>query len=358
MTSKIKTLFINGILLENPVLRLIIGVCPTLAVTTMAFNGLGMGLAATFVLICSNIVVSALRNVIPSKVRIPAYITIIATFVTLVMMLVEAYVPALDEALGIFLPLIVVNCIILGRAEMYASKNPVLLSAVDGLAMGIGFTITLVLMAGIRELFGFGTLFSYPITKGLIEPVSVLTTPAGGFFVYGILIALALQLEKIPFFGKAPQGAGCAACPSKNVCMSAEQSQLNTAVSENVEQQHLPTDSITTTFEQADNQKYNAEVERGEQLSAELVEGTEDTAPEDQASDEQAKDEEAQDAKDATSEESATEPSDSDEPQTDVEAEDTEQATPEEASEQTDTEETTNEQETPDDTDNDKKEGE
>ena len=153
MKEKLKILT-NGLIKENPSLRLVLGTCPTLAVTTLAVNGLGMGLAATFVLICSNVVISALRKVIPDKVRLPAYITIIATFVTVLQMLVKAYLPSLDTALGIFLPLIVVNCIILGRAEMFASKNGVLASALDGIGMGLGFTLALVLMGTVREVLG------------------------------------------------------------------------------------------------------------------------------------------------------------------------------------------------------------
>ena len=141
MSQNLK-IVLNGIIKENPSLRLVLGTCPTLAVTTLAVNGLGMGLSATFVLICSGIVVSALRNVIPGKVRLPAYITIIAAFVTVLMMLVKAYLPALNDSLGVYLPLIVVNCIILGRAEMFASKNKVLPSALDGLGMGLGFTVS------------------------------------------------------------------------------------------------------------------------------------------------------------------------------------------------------------------------
>ncbi len=254
MVDKVKDLFVKGILLENPVLRLIIGVCPTLAVTTSAFNGLGMGLAATFVLICSNIVVSALRNIIPDKVRIPAYITIIATFVTVVQMFVKAFLPELDASLGIFLPLIVVNCVILGRAEMFASKNTVFYSAIDGISMGIGFTITLLLMGGIRELLGAGTLFSASITNGFIEPMAIFAAPAGGFFVYGILIALALQLEKIPFFGPAPKGHSCIGCPNENGCPAFEkEGGLKTAVSENIPEAKHSTDVIATTIEQANN---------------------------------------------------------------------------------------------------------
>ncbi|MBO5797493.1 MAG: electron transport complex subunit E, partial [Clostridia bacterium] len=160
--NKYTKTFTKGLIKENPSLRLVLGTCPTLAVTTAAFNGLGMGAAATFVLVCSNIVISLLRRMIPGKVRLPAFIVVIAAFTTIVQMLVRAFLPAVDEALGIFLPLIVVNCIILGRAEAFASKNPVLLSALDGLGMGIGFTGALVLMGGIRELLGTGKLFGWP----------------------------------------------------------------------------------------------------------------------------------------------------------------------------------------------------
>ena len=147
----------NGIIKENPVLVLILGTCPTIAVTTMAINGLGMGVATLLVLACSNVVISLLKNIIPDKVRIPCYIVVIAGFVTVVGFLVEAFAPAINDALGIFLPLIVVNCIILGRAEMYASKNSVWHSLLDGVGMGIGFTLALVAMGSIREIIGSGT---------------------------------------------------------------------------------------------------------------------------------------------------------------------------------------------------------
>ncbi len=173
----------NGLLKENPSLRLVLGTCPTLAVTTVASNGLGMGLAATFVLIGSNIAISALRKVIPDKVRLPAYITVIATFVTILQMLVQAYMPALDTALGIYLPLIVVNCIILGRAEMFASKNNVVDSALDGLGMGLGFTLTLLVMGSVRELLGAGTLFNVPVMDHAVRgAASALYVPAHDAF--------------------------------------------------------------------------------------------------------------------------------------------------------------------------------
>ena len=157
--NKLKV-FTNGFLKENPVLVLVLGTCPTLATSTMASNGIGMGLAATFVLVCSNIVISALRKIIPNQVRIPCYITVIAGFVSVVQMLVKAFVPALDTALGVYLPLIVVNCIILGRAEMFASKNGIVDSALDGLGMGLGFMLTLTIMGTIREILGSGTWMS------------------------------------------------------------------------------------------------------------------------------------------------------------------------------------------------------
>lgn len=193
--SNLKIL-LNGIIKENPVLVLILGTCPTLAVTSMAVNGLGMGLAATAVLLGSNIVISLLRKVIPDKVRIPCYIVIIAGFVTIVGFLLEAYVPSIYEALGLYLPLIVVNCIILGRAEAYASKNKVLPSAVDGIVMGLGFTFALVLMGFVRELLGAGTIGAGIISeKGIqliSQPAVMMILPAGGFLAMGFIFA-ALQ---------------------------------------------------------------------------------------------------------------------------------------------------------------------
>ena len=213
----------NGILKENPSLRLVLGTCPTLAVTTLAVNGLGMGLAATFVLILSGAAISALRNVIPGKVRLPAYITIIAAFVTLLMMLVKAYLPALNKALGVYLPLIVVNCIILGRAEMFDSKNKVLDSALDGLGMGLGFTLTLVLMGSIREILGSGTLFGLNLHIPM-DPMTVFITPPGGFFVFGVLMGLAVLMET-----KAGQrkerSVSCDGCPAAGICKGEEEAQ-------------------------------------------------------------------------------------------------------------------------------------
>ena len=215
MKEKLKV-FSNGLLKENPSLRLVLGTCPTLAVTTLAVNGLGMGLAATFVLVCSTIAISALRKIIPDKVRLPAYITVIATFVTVLQMLVKAFVPALDSALGIFLPLIVVNCIILGRAEMFASKNSIGLSALDGLGMGLGFTGTLVVMGSVREVLGAGTLFGVQVMPAAVDPMTVFITPPGGFFVFGCLMALVIWIE-IKTNNRKVRSIGCEGCPSASV---------------------------------------------------------------------------------------------------------------------------------------------
>lgn len=207
----------KGIVKENPVLCLVLGTCPTLAVTTSATNAIGMGVAATMVLICSNAVISLLRKVIPSKVRIPAYVTIIAAFVTMVQMLVQAFAPSINDSLGIYLPLIVVNCIILGRAEMFACKNSVGLSVLDGLGMGIGFTAALLLMGIIRELLGAGTVFGLPVLSNIMPPIVIFILPPGGFFVFGMLIALANKLNsKTP--KKDVENTGCTACPMAEKC--------------------------------------------------------------------------------------------------------------------------------------------
>ena len=183
-------IFSNGLIKNNPTFRLVLGTCPTLAVTTSAMNALGMGAAVTFVLTCSNIMISALRKVIPDKVRIPAYVLIIATFVTVIEMLMRRFLPDLYESLGLFLPLIVVNCIILARAEAFASQNPVLDSAVDGLGMGLGFTCSLTLIGIIREFLGAGSFFGLEI-PGLSElSMAIFILPAGGFLVFGFLMAL------------------------------------------------------------------------------------------------------------------------------------------------------------------------
>lgn len=218
--------FTKGILKENPVLQLVLGTCPTLAVTTTAKNGLGMGVAALFVLLGSNLAISLLRNVIPEKVRIPAFVVIIAGFVSVVQMLMQAFMPALNKELGIFIPLIVVNCIILARAEMFASKNSVFPSILDALGMGVGFTAALILMGSIREILGNGTIVDFPVfglqQGGMIEPILIFILPPGGFFVFGILIALSQRLSKKLDWeaDKKDMKMHCGAC---NFCRDSEQ---------------------------------------------------------------------------------------------------------------------------------------
>ena len=182
--------FINGILNENPTFRLVLGTCPTLAVTTSAINGIGMGLAATFVLVCSNFVVSCVRKMIPDKARIPAFIVIIATFVTIVQMVMQAFLPSLYDALGLFIPLIVVNCIILARAEAFASKNGPLISAMDGLGMGLGFTCSITLIGIIRELIGNGTVFGISLLGASYQPMLLFVLAPGGFITFGLVLGI------------------------------------------------------------------------------------------------------------------------------------------------------------------------
>lgn len=188
--------FTAGIIRENPVLRLVLGCCSALAVTTTVSGALGMGLAMTFVLVCSNIVISALRKVIPAKVHLPCYIVIIATFVTVVQMVLQAFVPDLYKTLGVYLALIVVNCIILGRAEMFACKNTVVDSALDGLGMGIGYILTMVLMSSIREIIGSGTWMGITLIPESVDRMTVMNSAPGGFFVFGCLMAGCVWLER------------------------------------------------------------------------------------------------------------------------------------------------------------------
>lgn len=188
--QSLRGVFVNGILNENPTFRLVLGTCPTIAVTTAAINGVGMGLAATFVLIGSNVVISLLRKFIPDKVRIPCFIVVICTFVTMIQMLMQAFLPSLYESLGIFIPLIVVNCIILARAEAFASKNSVVASAVDGAGMGLGFTMALTLIGSIRELIGNGTLFDLQILPTGYQPMLLLVLAPGGFIVFGLILGI------------------------------------------------------------------------------------------------------------------------------------------------------------------------
>lgn len=189
-------IFTAGIIRENPVLRLVLGCCSVLAVTTTVSGALGMGLAMTFVLVCSNIFISALRKIIPAKVHLPCYIVIIATFVTVVQMVMQAYLPDLYKTLGVFIALIVVNCIILGRAEMFACKNTVVDSAIDGLGMGVGYIITMLLMSSVREIIGNGSWMGITIVPESIDRMSVMNSAPGGFFVFGCLMAACVWVEK------------------------------------------------------------------------------------------------------------------------------------------------------------------
>ncbi|MCK5129164.1 MAG: electron transport complex subunit E [Clostridiales bacterium] len=194
--KSLKKIFLNGIVDENPIFRLMLGLCPTLAVTTAAINGVGMGLAATFVLVGSNLVVSLLKKLIPEKIRIPAFIVIIATFVTVVQLVMEATLPSLFNALGIFIPLIVVNCIILSRAEIFASKNTPLAAVIDGLGMGLGFTLAITLLAAFRELLGNGTLFGLTVMGSTYEPALIFIMAPGGFILLGFILAFLNAMRK------------------------------------------------------------------------------------------------------------------------------------------------------------------
>ena len=192
--KELRKIFMNGIIDENPTFRMVLGTCPTLAITTAVSNGIGMGLATTFVLVFSNLVISLLRKAIPDEIRIPAFIVVIATFVTIVQLIIKAFLPALDAALGIFIPLIVVNCIIFGRAEAFAFKNKPLASIADGLGMGLGFTCAITLICAVRELFGVGTLLGYQIMPASYMPMDLLVKPAGGLIVLGLMMALMNKL--------------------------------------------------------------------------------------------------------------------------------------------------------------------
>lgn len=228
--NKLTERLVNGIVKENPTFVLMLGICPTLAVTTSGFNGLGMGLSTLVVLVMSNLFISALRNVIPDKVRIPAFIVVVASFVTIVQFLVQGFLPDLYKSLGIYIPLIVVNCIILGRAESYASKNPVLPSVFDGLGMGLGFTIALTIIGSVREILGAGAIFGYQLLPLADEttgqagytPISIFILAPGAFLVLGFLVAIMNKIrdnaEKKGVKIAPPQGclAGdCASCANK-----------------------------------------------------------------------------------------------------------------------------------------------
>lgn len=219
--NKVGERLFNGIVKENPTFVLMLGMCPTLAVTTSAQNGLGMGFATTVVLIMSNMLISMLRNVIPDKVRMPAYIVIVASFVTIVQFLMEGYVPTLYDSLGIFIPLIVVNCIILGRAESYASKNPVIPSIFDGVGMGLGFTIGLTSIGMVREFIGAGTIFSKQVMPSSYEPITIFILAPGAFFVLAMLTAIQNKVKLNINKDNTSENSGCsdggcASCGNKS----------------------------------------------------------------------------------------------------------------------------------------------
>ena len=192
--KELRKIFMNGIINENPTFRMVLGMCPTLAITTAVSNGIGMGLATTVVLVCSNLFISLLRKAIPDEIRIPAFIVVIATFVTIVQLVIKAFLPALDAALGMFIPLIVVNCIIFGRAEAFACKNKPVAAIADGLGMGLGFTCAITLICAVRELFGAGTLLGMQVMPAGYMPMDLLVKPAGGFIVLGLMMALMNKL--------------------------------------------------------------------------------------------------------------------------------------------------------------------
>ena len=208
----------NGLIKENPTLVLMLGMCPTLAVSTRAANGIGMGLSTLAVLVLSNLVISLLRKVIPDQVRLPAYIVIVASLVTVTELLIEAYVPAVYEALGIYIPLIVVNCIILGRAEAYANKNGPLLSIMDGIGMGLGFTVALTLAGAVREILGSGTCFGAQILPKTVEPMGIFVQPPGAFLVIALFIiimnAIGIKTRQRQLVESGCDGC-CANCASK-----------------------------------------------------------------------------------------------------------------------------------------------
>lgn len=213
----------NGVWKENPSFVQMLGLCPTLAVTTSATNGIGMGLSTTAVLVAANFLVSALRNIIPEKLRLPGEIVVVASLVTIVDMLMEGFTPDLYSALGIYIPLIVVNCIILGRAEAYAMKNPPLLSAFDGIGMGLGFTVALICIGGIREILGAGTIFGITVTPASYTPISIFILAPGAFFVLSILTALQNKLKapsttngSVKKKKKSGCSGDCMSCPSHN----------------------------------------------------------------------------------------------------------------------------------------------
>ncbi len=239
-----KERILNGIIKENPTFILVLGMCPTLAVTTSVNNGIGMGLSTMAVLVLSNLLISALRNIIPDKVRIPAYIVVIASLVTVVELLLKGFIPALYDSLGLYIPLIVVNCIILGRAEAYANKVEPLLAAADGVGMGLGFTIALTLIAAFRELIGAGTLMGLHIMPSAYEPVAIFVKAPGAFIVLGILIAVLNGLNIQNAGNKKVEGCDgdCCGCSSPCADSKAEEVKAEEPAAEEVKAEEVKTE--------------------------------------------------------------------------------------------------------------------
>lgn len=278
--------FTKGLLRQNPLLVLLLGTCPALAVTTSLNNGIGMGLASTFVLIGSNVVISLIRDVIPDKVRIPSYITVIASFVTILQFLMEAYQPELNESMGIFIPLITVNCIILGRAEAFASKNTPFLSALDGLGMGLGFTAALCVIGGIREILGNGSIGGWQIPfiggENALQPILIFIMPPGGFFIFGLVIAIALKLSA-SFYAKHPdeaveakaiRNAICDSCLSQSSCpASAQVNAEETAEVSEFETSDIPSSETVNIGEAETKESQEPEKASEEQAAQIAIEG-------------------------------------------------------------------------------------
>lgn len=263
--SAIKT-FTNGFLKDNPTLKMLLGMCPALAVTTSAINGLGMGLAATVVLLGSNMAISLIRKLVPDKVRIPVFITVIAGFVTIVQMLLKAYLPTLDKALGIFIPLIVVNCIILARAEMFASKNNVVMSALDALGMGGGFAIALLTIGSIREILGEGSLFGIALTKNLFDPAVLMILPPGGFLTFGFIVAFMNKVSRLNIQNQELNG-GCDISSSCNMnCLecAAKTAAKETDASTTLSQVHEKKSGKNVESPAADSKPKNENANGGE----------------------------------------------------------------------------------------------
>ncbi|NLM11218.1 MAG: electron transport complex subunit E [Clostridiaceae bacterium] len=218
-SKKALSVLTNGFIKENPVLKLVLGTCPSLAVTTMARNGIGMGIATTFVLLGSNIVISLIRKIVPDRVRIPVFITVIAGFTTIVGMLLHAYLPDIYKELGIYIPLIVVNCIIFARAEMFACKNSVGMSILDAIGMGGGFTLALLIIGSVREILGAGTWMGIPLTKDLFDPAIIMILPPGGFLAFGFVVAAIQKFSVLKIKNKEIAtgcGMNCAGCAAGN----------------------------------------------------------------------------------------------------------------------------------------------